>query len=200
MSNLYIGLLHFPMMNRRGEIVATATTSVDVHDIARSARTYGVTRYFVVTPLSTQLDIVKRIRGFWTEGEQACEEGRRAEALEIISTATDLEETIDWIKNAEGSAPYLVGTSARDHDERSIPYSRLKAMLRCEGRPVCILFGTGWGMPDELVELCDAILPPIRGEADFNHLSVRAAAAIVLDRVVGEMHLGGRDGRHNKGR
>jgi hypothetical protein len=186
MGNLYVGLLHFPMRNRCGEIVATALTSMDVHDIARSARTYGVARYFVVTPLPTQMEIAWRIRGFWTEGERAAEKSRRGEALEIVWVASDLEETIDWIEDAEGESPFLVATSARGHDQRLISYAELRARLAGDPRPVYVLFGTGWGMTDELIETCDAILPPIMAKSDFNHLSVRAAAAIVLDRVRGE--------------
>jgi hypothetical protein len=186
MSNLYIGLLHFPMRNRRGEIVSTAMTSVDVHDIARTARTYGVVRYFVVTPLPTQQKIAWRIRGFWTEGERAMEESRRGEALESVSVAESLEETITWIEETEGEPPLLVATSARPHAKRPIAYEEVAEILRDKKRPVYILFGTGWGMADELIETCDVILSPIRNKSDFNHLSVRAAVAITLDRVVGE--------------
>lgn len=187
MGNLYIGLLHFPMRNRCGEIVATAMTSVDVHDIARSARTYGVARYFVVTPLPSQQKIAWRIRGFWTEGERAMEVSRRGEALEIVSVATDLEETIAWIHEAEGEPPLLVATSAQRQGKQHITYGELRKRLRDEQRPVYILFGTGWGMTDELIEACDVILPPIMVKSDFNHLSVRAAVAIVLDRVAGDI-------------
>jgi hypothetical protein len=186
MGNLYLGLLHFPMRNRCGEIVATALTSMDVHDIARSARTYGVARYFVITPLPTQRDIAWRIRGFWTEGERAAEKSRRGEALEIVWVATDLEETLDWISEAEGESPFLVATSARSQGRGHLSYEALRERLAHDKRPVYILFGTGWGMTEELIETCDAILPPIMAESDFNHLSVRAAAAIVLDRVRGE--------------
>lgn len=186
MSSLYLGLLHFPMRNRQGEIVATSTTSMDIHDIARSARTYGVARYFVITPLPTQRAIAWRIRGFWTEGEGAAENSRRGEALEYVVVAEDLEETLRWIREAEGTDPYLVATSARATSKTVVTYGGLRGRLRTDPRPVYILFGTGWGMADELVEASDALLPPIRPEADFNHLSVRAAAAIVLDRVVGD--------------
>lgn len=186
MGNLYVGLLHFPMRNRCGEIVATALTSMDVHDIARSARTYGVARYFVVTPLPTQREIAWRIRGFWTEGERATEKSRRGEALEIVWVASDLEETLTWIQEAEGESPFLVATSARTQGAGPISYGDLKEKLCREKRPVYILFGTGWGMAEELIETCDAILPPLMASSDFNHLSVRAAAAIVLDRVRGE--------------
>lgn len=185
MGNLYIGLLHFPMRSRTGAIVATSTTAVDVHDIARTARTYGVTRYFVVTPLPTQQEISWRIRGFWTE-ERADNESRRAEALEIVTVAADLEETLDQIEAAEGTAPLLVATSARRHGKETISYAELGRRLREEAKPVYIIFGTGWGMTDELIATTDVLLPPLREKSDFNHLSVRAAVAIVLDRVVGE--------------
>jgi len=193
MGNLYIGLYHFPMRNRSGEIVATAITSVDVHDIARSARTYGVTRYFVVTPLPAQREIAWRIRGFWTEGERAAERSRRGEALEIISVCDDLEETLAWIAEAESKEPLLVATSARPQGQTVIGYAALRSRLVEDERPVYILFGTGWGMADELIEACDVVLPPIMPESDFNHLSVRAAVAIVLDRVAGD-GIGGQDG------
>ncbi len=186
MGNLYIGLLHFPMRNRCGEIVATAMTSVDVHDIARTARTYGAVRYFVITPLTSQQRIAWRIRGFWTEREQAMEQSRRGEALELVMVAESLEETVSWIEEAEGDPPILVATSARPQEAQRISYAQLKDAIQHGERPVYILFGTGWGMTDELIEACDYILPSIMGGADFNHLSVRAAAAIVLDRVAGD--------------
>lgn len=186
MGNLYVGLLHFPMLNRCGEIVATATTSLDVHDIARTARTYGVARYFVITPLPSQRQIGQRICGFWTEGERAMEKSNRGEALEIVAVAADLEETLVWIGEAEGASPLLVATSARQEGERHIAYADLKRKIRDEERPVYILFGTGWGMVTELIDTCNRILPPVMPESDFNHLSVRAAAAIILDRVAGE--------------
>jgi len=186
MGSLYIALLHFPMRNRQGEIVATSTTSMDIHDIARSARTYGVARYFLVTPLPSQQEISWRVRGFWTEGEGARENSRRGEALEYVVVAEDLDETLRWIEEAEGVAPYLVATSARPKSKEIVSFDGLKERLRTDSRPVYILFGTGWGMADELIEACDALLPPIMPEADFNHLSVRSAVAIVLDRVAGD--------------
>ena len=49
-----------------------------------------------------------------------------------------------------------------------------------------VLFGTGWGLEDALIESCDGVLNPIRGADEYNHLSVRSAAAIILDRLFGE--------------
>jgi hypothetical protein len=186
MGSLYVGLFHFPMRNRDGEIVATSVTSMDVHDIARSARTYGVARYFVVTPVPTQQAIAWRIRGFWTEGERIREKSRRGEAMEYVAVSSDLEETLRWIEAAEGQAPLIVATSARPSAKIEISYEELRSRLRTDARPVYILFGTGWGMADELIDVCDGVLPAIMPDADFNHLSVRAAAAIILDRVAGD--------------
>jgi hypothetical protein len=186
MASLYVGLFHFPMRNREGEIVATSTTSMDIHDIARSARTYGVARYFVVTPLPSQQEISWRIRGFWTEAERIAEKSGRGEALEYVVIAEDLEETLDWIERAEEQKPLLVATSARASDTPRMSYGNLRERIRTGTQPVYILFGTGWGMADELIDACDAMLPPIRAGAAFNHLSVRAAVAITLDRIVGE--------------
>ncbi|MEW5825684.1 MAG: RNA methyltransferase [Candidatus Bipolaricaulota bacterium] len=186
MGSLYVGLLHYPMRNRDGEIVATSVTSVDIHDIARSARTYGAQRYFVVTPVPSQRAIVERVRSFWTEGEKLVDKSRRGEAIEYVVPADDLEETLARIERDEGREPLLVATSARPSNKAIVGFRALGERLRTHPQPVYILFGTGWGMADELIDVCDAILPPVMPDADFNHLSVRAAAAIILDRVVGD--------------
>ena len=52
-----------------------------------------------------------------------------------------------------------------------------------ENRPVMILFGTGWGFRPEVFDNVDYVLEPILGAGDFNHLSVRSAVAILLDRI-----------------
>jgi hypothetical protein len=186
MGNLYVGLLHYPMRNREGDIVATSVTSLDVHDIARSARTYGVARYFVITPVPTQQAIASRIRSFWTDAERIDDKSRRGEAIDYVVVAEDLDETLRWVEKAEGRTPFVVATSARPSPKNRIDYDTLRRRLRTDAQPVYILFGTGWGMADELIDACDAILPSIMPDADFNHLSVRAAAAIVLDRVAGD--------------
>jgi hypothetical protein len=52
---------------------------------------------------------------------------------------------------------------------------------------VLIAFGTGWGLAGELVESAELRLAPIAAatETGYNHLSVRAACAITLDRLLG---------------
>jgi len=114
------------------------------------------------------------------------EASRRGEAMEYVAVAEDLEETLEWIEDAEGQSPLLVATSARETSKKGVSFNELRDRLRNDPRPVYMLFGTGWGMTEELIEVCDVILPPIMGNSEFNHLSVRAAVAIMLDRVAGD--------------
>ena len=48
---------------------------------------------------------------------------------------------------------------------------------------VLLLFGTGWGLAPEALARMDDVLEPVRGTTDYNHLSVRSAASIILDRL-----------------
>ena len=58
-SPLYIALVHYPIRNKRGEVVTTSVTNLDIHDIARTARTYNYKKYFIVTPVKKQHDLVQ---------------------------------------------------------------------------------------------------------------------------------------------
>jgi hypothetical protein len=177
----YIALLHFPVYDRNGRIVATAITNLDIHDLARSTRTYGLAGYFVVTPLERQRELATRIVGYWNE-----EEGHRAEALKKVRIASELKEVVEQIEREQGRKPQVIATSARKNGAR-IEYGEMRRQLAEQGeRPTLLVFGTGWGLEDALIEGCDGILEPIRGADGYNHLSVRSAAAIILDRLFGE--------------
>jgi hypothetical protein len=182
MANLYVALMHYPMKSLKGGVVATAITSLDVVDIARSCRTYDVVRYFIVHPLESQRAIVERILEFWF-----AERPSRREAVKIISVADDLEQCFTEVAKREGEVPLLWGTSARS----GLPYPQIgweeaRRHLREERKPVLLLFGTGNGMAEELLWACDALLPPVREKSAYNHLSVRAAVAVILDRLKGD--------------
>ncbi len=180
--SLYVALLHFPMLNRRGEIVATALTSMDVPDIARTARTYGARRYFIATPMASQRAIATTLRDFWLTEEET---STRRQAMELVHICEDLADCFDEVARLEGTEPLVLGTSARGGlPYRSVGWPEATQMLRC--RPVLVCFGTGHGMANELLEACDGLLPPVRAAVGYNHLSVRAAVAIILDRLKGE--------------
>jgi hypothetical protein len=48
-----------------------------------------------------------------------------------------------------------------------------------------LLFGTGFGMAPAMLDRADFALAPLLGPGEYNHLSVRAAAGIILDRLRG---------------
>ena len=190
MGRLYLGLLHYPIRGRYGETIATAITGIDIHDIARSARTYGVHRFFVVTPLRSQQEIARRILKYWLELKED-DPSRRAEALQGVRIVDSLEASVEEILAEEGSRkPLLIGTSAREFPQsRSIDYEELRQRIEEGTDPVYLLLGTGWGLADAVIERVDAMLRPIYGVGEYNHLSVRAAAAILLDRLRGRRQL-----------
>ncbi len=182
--NINIALLHHPVYNKRQEIVSTCITGFDLHDIARTALTYGIKRYYVVNPLAAQREFARRIIDFWMEENSMEFNWTRAEAFRLISIKAELDEVIKEIKEIEGIKPKLIATSARPRGELGI--GNLKLEIRNSNDPYLILFGTGWGMAEEVFEKADHVLEPILGEAEYNHLSVRSATAIILDRLLGD--------------
>lgn len=186
---IFAALVHHPVLNRKGEVGTTALTNVDIHDIGRSARTYGLQHLFVVTPVTLQQTMVGEILGHWTAGEGAAVNPRRAEALRRVTACESLAAARAEIEQRCGKPPWVAVTSARE-ETPSISFSDLRASLPKLDRPLLIVFGTGWGLADEAMAQADWRLPAIARDEpgardDYNHLSVRAAAAIVLDRLLG---------------
>ncbi len=180
---LDLALVHYPVVNRRGETIGSAVTNLDLHDIARAGRTYGVGTYWVVTPFARQRELARRIIGHWTEGYGSRANPDRCSALAIIRVCSGLDEAVAAMTERWGMRPMLVATCARP-GEKEVAFHALRQRLS-ESRPVLLLFGTAWGLAPELLARADASLPPICGPGDYNHLSVRSAAAIVLDRLLG---------------
>ena len=58
-------------------------------------------------------------------------------------------------------------------------------MLIKLSQPFLLILGTGWGLTEAIFSRSDYILEAIEGSTDYNHLSVRSAAAIVFDRLLG---------------
>jgi len=67
----------------------------------------------------------------------------------------------------------------------SIDCLNLRQRLNEPDDPHLLLLGTGWGLTEECFQSADFILEPIAGAGNYNHLSVRSAAAILLDRLRG---------------
>lgn len=182
MSGLFVALLHHPVLDRRGKTVTAAITSLDIHDIARSARTFGVNAVFLVHPVREQRDFAERVLDHWRLGYGREFDSRRREALELMRVVADLDEATAAIEKSAGRRPIMVYTSARA--EGGVSFADLKSRLdAADGAPVLIMLGTGFGLAPAVMEEADLVLEPIAGVDGYNHLPVRAAAAIILDRI-----------------
>jgi len=187
----YVALLHHPVYDKRGRVVATAITNLDIHDIARACRTFGLAGFFLTTPIAAQRELGSRIISHWRGGFGAVYNERRKEALEVVTIASDLDEVRARVREHAGAEPLTCATCARPRG--TLTEGELLGEVRASGRPLLLLFGTGWGLTEELLGGVDRVLRPIRGGTDYNHLSVRSAVAIVLDRLFGDREAGGTD-------
>jgi hypothetical protein len=178
-----VALIHYPVVNKRGECIASAVTNLDLHDIARTVKTYGGMGYYVVTPIADQKMLVDRIVSHWTEGVGGTHHPKRKRALEMIRVVDSFESVCEDIGRREGVAPKTVATSARQR-AGSIQFAELRAIMKSKD-PMLLIFGTAWGLAEEIIQQVDYTLMPISTGTDYNHLSVRSAAAIVLDRLLG---------------
>ena len=183
-SNIHLALVHFPVYNKVGEIVVSSVTTLDVHDISRVCRTYGAGSFYVVTPLKTQKELVERMVGHWMKGFGAEYNPTRKDALQQTKVIKSLDEVINELTEQSGEKPRVVVTSAKEVPN-SIGYKSLREKLSEDGGPVLLVFGTGWGLEKNLIKNADYVLEPIQGNSGFNHLPVRGAIAIILDRLLG---------------
>ncbi|MBW1841009.1 MAG: RNA methyltransferase [Deltaproteobacteria bacterium] len=183
MPNLFIALTHYPVINKNGDIIASAVTNLDLHDMSRVARTYGIPSFYVVTPLEDQKTLVERIVLHWVKGTGARYNPKRREALELIKIKSDLAEVKNHIQSKSGESPEVVVTSAC-HEDGNLSFDEFREMLKND-RPYLLVFGTAWGLSDSYMNEADHQLEPIAGADDYNHLSVRSASAIILDRLLG---------------
>lgn len=183
--NIYIALLHYPVYNKNMEVISTSITNLDIHDIARSSCTYNVRKYFVVHPLDPQRNLIGDILEYWHHGYGAQYNSDRKTAFERVALMPGLEEVIEAIAaENEGIRPVTVTTDARIYPN-TIGYNILREKIQ-DGKPYLILFGTGWGIEKETMMSTDYILEPVYGAGEYNHLSVRSAVAIILDRLLGD--------------
>ncbi|HEV2667210.1 MAG TPA: RNA methyltransferase, partial [Blastocatellia bacterium] len=184
MAPVYVALLHYPVYDKNGQVVTTAVTNMDIHDIARSGRTYGVRGFFVVTPVKSLQRLASKIIEHWQVGYGSEYNVTRKEALSLTRICDTLDDAVIAIERDTGEKPVMVATSARAAENRT-SFEALRDMLNRETCPFLILFGTGWGLTEAIFSQSDYVLDPIAGGGDYNHLSVRSAAAIVLDRLLG---------------
>ncbi len=177
---LWVALLHYPVYNKKKEIVNTSLTNLDLHDISRAAATYDLAGFFIVQPAEGQRELITTLLGHWKRGFGARYNLHRHQALERTHLVVSLEDVIQAI-----GAPKLIATSAKAHPAM-VGYDQMRRTMEKEGGDYLLLLGTGWGLTDELMADASYILRPIYGVGEYNHLSVRSAASIIFDRLLGE--------------
>lgn len=180
MRRLSIALVHHPVLDAKGAAGTSTLTTIDLHDLSRSARTYGCEAFYVVHPIEAQQALAHRIVDHWTHGSSAKRIPDRKDALAISRVVA----TVADARRACGDGTELWATAARAL-KVSTPWAEARSRLAAEGPPVLLVFGTSWGLAPEVVDGADVLLEPIHGAGDWNHLSVRAACAIALDRLAG---------------
>jgi len=182
----YLVLLHYPVYDKNGCVVTTAVANMDVHDIARAARTYGAQRYYIVTPLEAQVSLVEKIIAHWKNGYGAVFNPSRREAFQRVCVKTSLDDVLADVADLSGKEVRLVVTGAGLSDN-VITCKSLKSMIEQNEVACIIVFGTGSGLAAEILDRADYRLSAIKGPSDYNHLSVRSAVSVILDRVWGRM-------------
>ncbi len=182
-QRLYIFLLHYPVYNKRKEVIASAITNIDLHDLSRLARTYGLKGVYIIQPLEDQREIGNELIDYWLKGGGAKYNPLRKEAIKLVKIFENLEEAIFEVKNVESEEPLLLGTDASPKREY-ISCEEIRDLLW--RKPIALVLGTAWGLCEEVLDRCDYFLEPIWGRLDtYNHLSVRSAASIFIDRLLG---------------
>jgi hypothetical protein len=180
-ARVAVALVHHPVLARDGSETTSTVTNLDVHDIARSAKTYGVMDYFVVHPVAAQRELVERIIGHWKTGSSGERIPTRGPALDLVRCVTSLEAAYEALG---GRSAIRVWATAARPSAGVLSFAAARERLSSNDGCVLVLFGTSWGLPRALLDGADAILEPIQEGAEYNHLSVRAACAIALDRLL----------------
>ena len=167
---VYVALLHYPVYDKNHVVVTTAVTNMDIHDIARSGRTYGIRGFYVVTPVKALQKLARKIIDHWEEGYGSHYNVTRKEALALARIRDTLDDVLIDIEQECGERPLLIGTSAKSGGRRT-PFIELRDMLQKKTQPFLILLGTGWGLTEAIITKSDYVLEAIEGLTDYNHLS-----------------------------
>ncbi len=175
--SIYICLVHYPIKNQNNQIITTSITNLDVHDIARLSTTYGLAGYYIVQPLNRQRELFQELIDYWKKGVGANYNSHRARAFHKVRMVASIEECLQDI--GIDKEPIVVATGA--NMQGNIGYLQLRELA--ETKDILILFGTGWGLTDDITYKAHYKLDPIVGADDYNHLSVRSAASIIIDRL-----------------
>jgi len=181
-ANISLILTHYPVYNKNKDVVVSSVTTLDIHDLARIAKTFGLGTFFIVTPLKSQIALIERVFSHWKTGYGSSYNPTRKEAFGNTRVVDNLGSVSRLIMDHEGKRPKIIATGAKKAPN-STKFHEMKKIINMKD-PFAILLGSGWGLERDLLMKSDYILEPIEGVGDYNHLPVRGAAAIILDRLL----------------
>lgn len=181
-GNIYLALMHHPVLDRNSKKVTSALTNLDIHDLSRLAKTYGLAKIFIVTPDVKQQELAEKIMDHWVKGWGASYNSDRKEAMNTVK----IVESVEAIKaelNGRSDKALFIATSAKKLPG-CVSFSGLGEELSNTDGDAVILLGTAHGLSQEVFDFSDRILEPIDMGRGYNHLSVRSAASIIIDRLL----------------
>lgn len=186
-AEINVALIHWPVFDRAKNVVCTNVTNFDIHDIARASRVYGIERYYIVNRMKEQLAFVGRVLDHWRVGTGSKYNPKRKTALGMVQLAETLE---DVLKDERWTTPpFVVTTTAQPRPGlEPMTFRSLREKIETNPeQPILLVFGTGFGLHDDVFTQCNATLEPLTGASkdNYRHLSVRSAVSICLDRLLG---------------
>lgn len=117
-KNLYLALLHHPVLLKHKISGTSSLTNLDVHDIARISRTYGLGGFFGrhaagdTPPAERASDPLDR-------GQRSgVQSGSASRSSRLVRPATSLADIVETLTESCGMAPLVIGTSARPELDR----------------------------------------------------------------------------------
>ena len=189
MARFSVALVHHPVLHKDGSTIASAITNTDLHDITRTATTYGVAAFYIVTPVAAQQALANRLIHHWTHGRGSERNPDRASAFAIMHVVPSLT---DALAREAAHSPDGMDAWASSAQPLDGAISLVQGRKRLAGpRGAMLVLGTAHGLAAAAVEQCTVRLEPLPGCARqdgkrYNHLSVRAAAAIMIHALLAD--------------
>lgn len=179
-SGFYLALVHYPVLNRLGEVISSTVDSFDFFDASRLALTYGIEQMYLVHPKAAQQALIARlIEHGQAQGRENADRGY----FDHSQGVRDLETAIEDVTQRSGHRPKIIATTAKP-DYSRVSVQSLRDSLAPDA-PQLWLIGKAWGMTPELIQGADAVVESIDAKTGYNHLSVRSAISIYVDRMLG---------------
>lgn len=176
---LHVALVHHPVVDRTGDVITATIDHFDVFDASRLSMAYPIGTVFIVNPEPSQRALAERLIAHGTDAHRSED---RAGVTHKTRWVPDLDAAIEAVREQAGRAPRTVATSAQPHP-RAIEFAELRLLLQ-RGDPHLLLLGKASGLAEDLLARADLRLRPIDAGTGWNHLSVRSALAIMIDRLL----------------